>query len=72
MISRPPLYDFRPFCPDRVAEVRAEREMAWARALAPTPKKPRKASTSKPPAALVGVPLEMQALMRAALKNLSL
>lgn len=72
MILRPPLYNFRPFTPDRVPEVRAEREMAWARALAPTPKKPRKSTVSKTPPALVGVPPEMQALMRAALANLSL
>lgn len=73
MGSKPPLYDFRPFEPGRVAEVRSARELAWAQALAPKPTKRRTTSArSKTPAPIRGVPPEMQAIMRQALANLGI
>ncbi len=73
MTARPPLCTFRPFTPDRVSEVRAARELAWAVALHP-PDKPKRKSTKPPstPALLPNVPPEFQAMARAALKNLGL
>lgn len=74
MGSKPPLYNFVAFAPPRVALVRADRELAWVRALAPKPTKKRSTS-AKPksaPKPLVGVPPEFQALAQAALRNLGM
>lgn len=77
MITKPPLYDFRPFTTSRVAEVRQARELAWSVALAPKPTKKRAVSTKlarapKTPTLPPGVPPELQAMMLVALSNLKL
>jgi len=70
---RPPIVGFEPFEPARVLRVRAEREARWLRAQTAPEKKPRKSSsTPSEPAIIPGVPLDQQAAVRQALKNLGL